>query len=33
MYAGIEAIGNDVDDRRSVVAPTVKIARMTVAGS
>jgi PmbA protein len=33
MYAGIEAVGNDVDDRRSVVAPTVKIDRMTVAGS
>jgi PmbA protein len=33
MYANIEAIGNDLDFRHSVVAPTIKIARMTVAGN
>jgi PmbA protein len=33
MYAGIEVIGNDLDYRSSVVAPTLKIARMTVAGA
>jgi PmbA protein len=33
MYDSIEVIGNDLDLRHSVVAPTVKIARMTVAGN
>jgi PmbA protein len=33
MYDSIEAIGNDLDLRHSVMAPTVKIARMTVAGN
>ena len=33
MYASIDAIGNDLDLRHSVVAPTLKIGRMTVAGS
>jgi PmbA protein len=33
MYDRIEVIGSDLDFRRSVVAPTVKIARMTVAGN
>ena len=33
MYDGIEAIGNDLVFHHSVVAPTVKIARMTVAGN
>ncbi len=33
MYARIEVIGNDLDFRHSVVAPTIKIARMTVAGN
>ncbi|MFQ5665468.1 MAG: TldD/PmbA family protein [Candidatus Binatia bacterium] len=32
MYDAIEAVGDDLDLRRAVVAPTVKIARMTVAG-
>jgi PmbA protein len=32
MFAGIEAIGNDLAFRSSVSAPTVKIAKMTVAG-
>jgi PmbA protein len=33
MYEAIEAVGNDLDFRHSVVAPTVKIGRMTVAGN
>lgn len=33
MYQGIEAIGTDLDLRHAVVAPTIKIARMTVAGN
>jgi PmbA protein len=33
IYAGIESVGNDVDARRSIVAPTIKIGCMTVAGS
>ncbi len=33
MYDGIEVVGNDLDFRHAVVAPTVKIAQMTVAGS
>lgn len=32
MYAGIEAIGNDLDLRGAVRAPTLKIGRMMVAG-
>jgi len=33
MYDAIEVIGNDLEFRHSVVAPTIKIARMTVAGN
>jgi PmbA protein len=33
MYDAIEVVGNDLDFRHSVVAPTIKIARMTVAGN
>jgi PmbA protein len=33
MYEGIEAIGNDLELRHSIAAPTIKLARMTVAGS
>lgn len=33
MYDAIEVIGNDIDLRRTIVAPTLKIARMTVAGN
>ena len=33
MYQSIEVIGNDLDLRHAVVAPTIKIARMTVAGN
>lgn len=33
MYDAIDAVANDIDLRRTVVAPTLKIARMTVAGS
>jgi PmbA protein len=33
MYDAIEVVGTDLEFRHSVVAPTVKIARMTVAGS
>ena len=33
MYAGIEVVGNDLDYRSSVVAPTLKIGKMTVAGN
>ncbi|MBI3783106.1 MAG: TldD/PmbA family protein [Deltaproteobacteria bacterium] len=33
MYAAIEMIGNDLDYRSSVIAPTVKIGKMTVAGN
>jgi PmbA protein len=32
MFAGIEAIGSDLAFRSSVSAPTLKIAKMTVAG-
>jgi PmbA protein len=32
MYDAIEVIGNDLDMRHAVVAPTLKVARMTVAG-
>jgi len=32
MYAAIEMIGNDLDLRHAVAAPTIKIGRMTVAG-
>jgi PmbA protein len=33
MLAHIEMIGNDLDHRRKVAAPTLKIAEMTVAGN
>ncbi len=33
MYENIEVIGNDLDFRHSVVAPTIKISRMMVAGN
>jgi PmbA protein len=33
MYDAIEVIADDLDLRRTVVAPTLKIARMTVAGN
>ncbi|MGH7899662.1 MAG: metallopeptidase TldD-related protein, partial [Candidatus Binatia bacterium] len=33
MFAGIEAVGNDLSFRSTVAAPTVKVARMTVAGN
>jgi PmbA protein len=33
MYEAIEAIGNDLELRHTVAAPTLKIARMTVAGN
>ena len=33
MYEAIEVVGSDLEYRHSIVAPTVKIARMTVAGS
>src|SRR5207248_9716679 len=32
MYDAIEVIGSDLEFRHSVVAPTIKIARMMVAG-
>lgn len=32
MLLGIEMVGNDLSFRQSVVAPTFKIRRMTVAG-
>jgi hypothetical protein len=32
MFAGIEMIGNDLVFRSAVTAPTLKIARLTVAG-
>ncbi len=32
MYRNIEALGSDLELRHSVSAPTIKIARMTVAG-
>jgi PmbA protein len=32
MLLGIEMVGNDLSFRQSVVAPTLKIGRMTVAG-
>jgi PmbA protein len=33
MLADIEMIGNDLDRRRRVMAPTLKIRKMTIAGS
>lgn len=33
MYRDIEMIGSDLNLRRSIAAPTIKIARLTVAGS
>lgn len=33
MYDAIEVVGDDLDLRRAVVAPTLKIAKMTVAGN
>jgi PmbA protein len=33
MFRDIEVVGNDLDLRRSIVAPTLKIARLTVAGA
>lgn len=33
MFRDIEAVGDDLVMRRSICAPTIKIARMTVAGS
>ncbi len=33
MYDAIEAVGDDIDMRRSVVAPTLKVTKMTVAGN
>ena len=33
MFADIEMIGNDLDRRRRVMAPTLKIREMTIAGS
>ena len=33
MLQGIEMIGNDLEWRGSIVAPTLKIARMTIAGN
>ncbi|MBP1684627.1 MAG: pmbA [Deltaproteobacteria bacterium] len=32
MYDNIEVIGNDLEQRHAVASPTVKVARMTVAG-
>jgi PmbA protein len=32
MLLEVEMVGNDLNFRRSVVAPTLKIRRMTVAG-
>jgi len=33
MLCGIEMIGSDLEWRSSVASPTIKIARMTVAGN
>jgi PmbA protein len=33
MFQDIEAVGNDLVLRRSIAAPTIKIAKLTVAGS
>jgi PmbA protein len=33
MYRDIEVVGNDLNLRRSIAAPTIKIARLTVAGA
>ena len=33
MLADIEMIGNDLDRHRRVMAPTLKIREMTIAGS
>lgn len=33
MYRNIEVVGNDLNLRRSIAAPTIKIARLTVAGA
>jgi len=33
MLANLEMIGNDLDMRRRITAPTLKISEMTVAGN
>jgi PmbA protein len=33
MFDGVDAVGNDLEFRHSVCAPTIKIARMNVAGT
>jgi PmbA protein len=33
MFASVEMIGNDLNWRSSTVAPTLKIAEMTIAGA
>jgi PmbA protein len=33
MYRDIEVVGNDLNLRRSIAAPTIKLGRLTVAGS
>ena len=33
MFRGIEMVGNDLVFRNAIAAPTVKVARMTVAGA
>ena len=33
MFLAIEMIGNDLNWRSSTVAPTIKIAEMTIAGA
>jgi hypothetical protein len=33
MLRDVEMIGNDLDPRNAIASPTVKIRRMTVAGT
>jgi PmbA protein len=33
MLRDIEMVGNDLDPRNSIASPTIKIAKMTVAGT
>jgi PmbA protein len=33
MFAGLEAVGNDLEFRGRIASPTIKIAEMTIAGN
>ena len=33
LWQGIDALGSDLDTRSSVQCPTIRVARMTIAGT